>query len=126
MNMMIAIQAFIALAMIDVWLLRYDRPLLARGGDATTMVEEFRVYGLPDWFRNLTRVLKLACAALLVIGIWYAAAAFYAGVLLVLLMAGAVAMHVKVHDPLYKSLPAGFFLLLSCYVAYGHSGAVLS
>lgn len=117
-------QLLIAIAMVDVWILRYDKPLRARGGDAQTMVEEFRVYGLPDWFRNLTRVLKLSAAALLVAGLAYDWAAFAGGVLLVGLMGGAVAMHVKVSDPLLKSVPAAFFLALSGFVAYGHAGVV--
>ena len=54
--LLIGVQGFIAAAMFDVWLFRYNRPLLARGGDAQTMVEEFRVYGLPDWLRQLVRV----------------------------------------------------------------------
>ncbi|MEM6672441.1 MAG: DoxX family protein [Planctomycetota bacterium] len=114
------IQLLLAAAMVDVWLLRYDKPLRARGGDAQTMVEEFRVYGLPDWFRSVIRVLKLGCAVLLVVGIWHAGTALIGGTLLAALMAGAVAMHIKVSDPWLKSVPATFFLLLSAYVAYSH------
>ena len=88
------------------------------------MIEEFRVYGLPDWFRQLTRVLKLGCAVGMIAGIWNPTLAFFAGALLVLLMAGAVAMHVKISDPWLKSVPAGFFLLLSAFVAYGHVASV--
>jgi len=113
-------QALLACAMIDVWLLRYDKPLRARGGDARTMQEEFRVYGLPDWFRDMTRVLKLGCAALLVVGIWLDWAALVGGAVLTVLMAGAVAMHLKVMDEWYKSVPATFFLLLSALVALAH------
>jgi hypothetical protein len=117
-------QLLIAIAMVDVWILRYDKPLRARGGDAQTMVEEFRVYGLPDWFRVLTRALKLGAAALLVVGLAYDWAAFAGGALLVVLMGGAVAMHVKVGDPWLKSLPAAFFLGLSLFVAYAHAGVL--
>ena len=118
------IQLLLVAAMIDVWILRYDKPLRARGGDAQTMVEEFRVYGLPDWFRVLTRVLKLSSAALIAVGIWIDVAAFAGGSLLSVLMAGAVVMHIKVKDSWLKSVPASFFLLLSLYVAYAHRGAL--
>lgn len=113
-------QIFIAVAMYDVWLLRYDKPQRARGGDARTMAEEFEVYGLPVWFRNVIRVLKLASGTLMVVGIWYDQVALIAGTSLVVLMGGAIAMHVKVRDPLYKSIPATTFFLLSAYVAYVH------
>lgn len=113
-------QIFIALAMFDVWLLRYDKPQRARGGDAKTMAEEFAVYGLPAWFRNVIRALKLASGTLMIVGIWYDQAAFVAGATLVLLMGGAIVMHIKVSDPLYKSIPATTFFLLSAYVAWVH------
>jgi uncharacterized membrane protein YphA (DoxX/SURF4 family) len=113
-------QAFIAIAMFDVWLFRYDRPQRARGGDAQSMVEEFRVYGLPDWFRNVVRVLKLTAGTLMVAGIWSAQAALVAGIMLVILMGGAIAMHIKVRDPLLKSIPATTFFVLSALVTYAH------
>jgi hypothetical protein len=118
MTSVILAQLFIAIAMFDVWVLRYNKPLLARGGDAKTMVEEFRVYGLPDWFRNLVRVLKLSCAGLLIAGIWIPVVALMGGLGLVVLMGGAIAMHIKVRDPILKAAPATTFFLLSIYVVY--------
>ena len=122
MNLLVTIaQVFIAVAMFDVWLFRYDKPQRARGGEAKTMAEEFAVYGLPAWFRHVIRVLKLGAGTLLVVGIWYEPLALAGGLLLVVLMGGAIAMHVKVRDPLYKSIPATTFFLLSAFVAYAHS-----
>jgi di/tricarboxylate transporter len=114
------VQVFIAVAMFDVWLFRYNRPQRARGGDAQTMAEEFRVYGLPDWFRNLTRALKLTAGTLMVVGIWFPQAALAAGIALVILMGGAITMHIKVRDPLYKSIPATTFFVLSGLVMLDH------
>lgn len=124
-NPVIAVQVLIALAMLDVWLLRYERPLRARGGDARTMVEEFKVYGLPDWMLPLVRVLKLGAGTLMVVGIWYPVAAAIAGIILVVLMGGAILMHVKVKDPLLKSVPATFFFVLSCYVVFAYRDLLL-
>ena len=114
------VQVFIAVAMFDVWLFRYNRPQRARGGDAQTMAEEFRVYGLPDWFRGVVRVLKLAAGTLMVVGIWSPQAALAAGIALVVLMGGAITMHIKVRDPIYKSIPATTFFVLSGLVMLGH------
>jgi hypothetical protein len=113
-------QIFIALAMFDVWLFRYDKPQRARGGEAKTMAEEFEVYGLPAWFCGVIRTLKLTSGTLLIVGIWYAPMALVAGATLVVLMGGAITMHLKVRDPLYKSIPATTFFLLSAYVVYAH------
>ncbi len=115
---LVSAQVFILVAMLDVWLLRYDQPLLARGGDAKTMAEEFRLYGLPDWFRQLVRVLKLGCGAFVFVGIWVPMAAVIAGLMLAVLMAGAIVMHVKIGDPWFKAVPATFFFTLSAFVAY--------
>ena len=114
----ILIQVFIACAMLDVWLIRYNRPGVFRGGDAKTMAEEFEVYGLPVWFRNFIRVAKLSAGAAMIVGIWIPVAAVVAGIGLAVLMAGAVTMHIKVKDPIYKAFPSSLFLVLSLVVAY--------
>ena len=116
-TLLIIIQLFIFIAMLDVWLIRYNTPVKFRGGDAKTMKEEFRLYGLPDWFRSIVRVLKLSCGVLMVVGIWIPLAAVIAGVILAVLMLGAIVMHFKVRDPLVKASPATLFLLLSVAVA---------
>jgi len=118
------LQLFLAAAMLDVWLFRYRTPGIFRGGDSTTMEEEFRVYGLPDWFRSLIRVLKLTAAVLMIAGIWHPLVAAVAGVWLAVLMAGAMSMHFKVRDPLYKAFPATSFFLMCLVVTWTHLDAL--
>ena len=119
-------QVFIACAMLDVWLIRYNRPVVFRGGQAKTMAEEFEHYGLPVWFRNFIRVSKLSAGAMMIVGIWVPLVAVIAGSGLGVLMAGAVVMHLKVRDPLYKALPSSTFLVLSVLVAYFQWNAMVS
>jgi hypothetical protein len=100
--------------------LTVDRPegrdkLSWRGGDARSLKEEFRVYGLPAWSMGVIGSLKILLAAGLVAGIWLPAVTRPAAAGLAVLMAGAVAMHFKVGDPPRKSLPA-FCVLLLCLV----------
>lgn len=111
------IQVIIALGIFNVWLVRSGRATDWRGGDATTMREEFEVYGLPGWFMGLVGFLKLLLAALLVFGIWIPGVTRPAAVGLAILMLGAIAMHMKVKDPLVRSLPAFTMLVLSAVVA---------
>jgi uncharacterized membrane protein YkgB len=111
-------QLFLGIAMYDVWLFRYRTPGIFRGGDSTTMEEEFKVYGLSDSFRNLVRVLKLSAGTLILAGVWIDWAALIGGAMLVVLMAGAVSMHIKVKDPLYKAIPSFSFLLMSIWVVW--------
>ena len=112
--------------MIDVWLMRYKSPGFFRGGEAKTMEEECKVYGLPDWARNATRAIKLSCGFGMIIGIWWSVAALVAAAVLIVMMLGAVAMHIKVKDPIYKSAPATLFLCLSIAVCVHHWPAAAS
>jgi uncharacterized membrane protein YkgB len=88
------------------------------GGDATTIIEEFEVYGLPAWSVYVIGTLKVILAILLLAGIWYPMLKFPAAAGLAFLLAGSVTMHLKVRDPLIKSFPAGLFLLMCLIIAY--------
>lgn len=112
-TLILVAQIVVALAILNVWLLRAQKATAWRGGDATNMREEFAVYGLPEWFMRVVGALKVTFAALLVAGIWVPALTKPAAVGLGLLMLGAVVMHFKVGDPPRKSLPA-FTLLALC------------
>lgn len=106
-------QVVVALGIFNVWLLRSSKATAWRGGDATTMPEEFEVYGLPQWFMRLVGFAKLALAALLIVAIWVPWLAMPAAAGMGFLMIGAVVMHFKVGDPPAKSLPA-FTIFLLC------------
>ena len=91
-----------------------------RGGAAANMLEEFAAYGLPAWSCYLVGFLKVASAFALLAGLLYPAVVLPAAIIIAVLMAGAVAMHLKVGDPFMKSLPALSVLILSGIIAYGH------
>lgn len=109
----------IALGLLNVWLVRFNKPTPYRGGAALSMREEFAVYGLPRFVLWTVGTLKVLCAAAFIAGIWVPALVAPAAGVLSLLMIGAIAMHVKVHDPLVKSVPAGAVLALVSLVLAG-------
>lgn len=111
------VQIIIALGIFNVWILRYGKPTSWRGGDAKSMREEFEVYGLPVWFMRVIGTLKLLFATLLIAGVWFPVLTTPAALGLAVLMLGAVAMHIKVKDPLKRSLPAFSVLVLCLFVA---------
>jgi len=113
----IIIQIIIALGIFNVWILRFGKSTDWRGGTAANMTDEFQVYGLPGWSVQFVGFLKLMFAAGLIAGIWFPALTMPAAVGIAVLMLGAVAMHLKVRDPLKKSLPALTILVLSLIVA---------
>jgi uncharacterized membrane protein YphA (DoxX/SURF4 family) len=115
-NLVIIIQIVVALGILNVWVLRFGKPTQWRGGTANNMKEEFEAYGLPRWMVQIVGFLKLACAACLIAGIWIPALVQPAAVGLAVLMLGAVAMHIKVRDPLKKSLPALIMLVFSAII----------
>ena len=114
----ITIQVLIALGIINVWLVRYRKSTPYRGGNDSNMKEEFEAYGLPYWFMLVIGGLKLVLAVLLIFGIWYPPVIQPAAIAMAVLMLGAIAMHVKVKDPVSRAAPATVMLLLSLFVAF--------
>lgn len=112
-------QIIIAAGIVNVWILRFNKKTTYRGGSAKNMKEEFAAYGLPPSVMMLVGALKLGLAALLIIGFWVPNLVQPAAMGMALLMVGALFMHVKVGDPMVKSLPALAMLLLSALVAFG-------
>ena len=112
-TVVVLLQFIVAMAIINVWVVRYGDATSWRGGTATNMREEFAVYGLPSWFMLAIGSLKLLFAALLVAGVWMPELTKPAATGMAALMLGAIMMHVKVSDPVHKSVPA-FIILLLC------------
>lgn len=113
MYLITGLQLVIAVGLMNVWLIRARRATSYRGSEAKTLYEEFQVYGLPAWFFYLIGFLKLGAAAALLLGLFWSFLILPAAVLVVSLMLGAVAMHIKVKDEAIKFLPASLMLVLS-------------
>jgi len=116
------IQVVIALSLLLVWLVRPKLETGYRGGNARNMKEEFAVYGLPSWFMIIIGTLKVGFALLLIIGLWIPRVTLFSAIAIAILMAGAISMHIRVKDPLKKSLPALSLLLLSAVVILYYAG----
>ena len=114
----IILQIVIALGILNVWFLRFNQTSEWRGGNATNMKEEFEAYGLPSCMLYVIGFLKVACAILLLAGIWVPVLVAPAAIALAVLMLGAVVMHFKIGDSPKKSLPAGTVLLLCLVLAF--------
>jgi hypothetical protein len=46
----VVFQIIIALGIVNVWVLRFGKDTRWRGGEAKTLRDEFKSYGLPIWF----------------------------------------------------------------------------
>jgi uncharacterized membrane protein YphA (DoxX/SURF4 family) len=109
----------VALGLMNVWLLRFSQSTPYRGGAARNMPEEFAAYGLPAWFTYLIGTLKVGAALCLMAGFWLPGLIFPAAMAICLLMVGALAMHLKIGDPLKKSIPALIMLALCAAICGG-------
>lgn len=67
------------------------------------MIDEFKRYGLPQWLRIVTGLLEIGGAVLIISGIWNDMLAAIAGILLVIIMAGAIVTHLRIKDPASKT-----------------------
>jgi hypothetical protein len=110
------LQIVVGLGLLNVWLLRGRSATPYRGGASRTLQEEFTAYGLPGFAFYLVGALKIGAALVLIAGVWIALPVRAAAGLVAALMVGAIAMHVKVGDPLMKSLPAALMLAMSAAI----------
>ena len=106
------LQLVTALGLLNVWLLRSSSATSYRGGSAQSLKEEFSAYGLPDAAFYVVGTLKVGAAIALLIGMWVPTLVQPAASLVAVLMVGAVSMHVRVSDPIVKSVPALAMLAL--------------
>jgi hypothetical protein len=119
-TILILLQVFVALGIYNVWIIRARKATAFRGGDAKTISEEFKNYGLPSVFVPIVGGLKLLAATCLIAGIWFPELVKPSAGLIAFLMLGAVAMHIKVKDPIFKALPAAGMLVLNILIIAGH------
>jgi len=109
-------QVIIGLGLLNVWLIRASSATSYRGGDARNLKDEFATYGLPSPVFYMVGSLKVLAGVLLLAGLAYAPVVAPAAGVVAVLMAGALAMHIKVGDPPSKSVPAMLMLLMSAFV----------
>jgi hypothetical protein len=114
--LLVVIKVIILISILNVWLLRFNKPTPWRGGSAQSMKEEFKTYGLSETMMYLVGGLKILFAALIFASIWKPQLAVPGAAGMAILMLGAIAMHFKVKDPLKKSFPAFSFLVLSVII----------
>lgn len=113
---MILSKLIIFAGIVNVWFFRVNKGSQWRGGEAESMQEEFEVYGLSKAMMLMVGTLKVLAAIALVVSIWYPFLAIPASAAIGFLMIGAIWMHVRVRDPLKRSLPAAILLLLSVFI----------
>jgi hypothetical protein len=110
------LQLVVGLGLLNVWLVRSKSATEYRGGSATSLREEFAVYGLPSFAFPVVGILKVSAAVALIAGVWLELPVQLAAAVIAALMVGAILMHVKVSDPVKRAVPATIMLALSAAI----------
>lgn len=115
----IAFKIIVGISILNVWLLQQNKPTRWRGGDAKTIVEEFKVYGFSKNFCYLIGFLKVSLAIILMASIQFEMLTLIGSLGLSALLAGSILMHIIVKDTWYKSFPAFLFIVMNLIIASG-------
>lgn len=112
LSILTLLQLVVGLGLLNVWLVRPGSSTAYRGGDAQTLREEFDAYGLPGAAFYVVGGLKIGAALVLLAGLWISLPVDVAAGVVALLMVGALGMHLKIGDPMKRSVPAALMLLM--------------
>jgi hypothetical protein len=117
-NIKFLLMIFVPSLVLNVWLFRFNKATIYRGGNATNMIEEFAAYGLSESMVYLVGGLKVLAALGLLLGFVYRKSIAPSALVMSVLMVGAIAMHFVIGDAPIKYLPAGLMLVSSLVIFY--------
>lgn len=80
------------------------------------MVEGFKYFGYPSWFRVFTGLVEVISAALVIWGIWDKTFAAWGGAIIVVVMLGAIMTHIKIKDTIKGMMMPIILLVLGAVV----------
>lgn len=89
------------------------------------MVEGFKHFGYPGWFRVFTGLVELISAALVIAGIWNETLAAWGGLFIVGTMVGAIFTHIKIKDTAKEMMMPIILLILGLVVLLINLGSLL-
>jgi hypothetical protein len=105
-DLTVCLQVFVAASIFYVWVVHYQ-----------DVIEEFKIYGLPDWVRDLTGIMELALSLLMLIGIERKELAILGALGMTAIMIAAFITHLRVKHPVFLMLPAFALLVFSVLIA---------
>ena len=111
-------QVIIGLSVMRVWTINFNKSTPWRGGGARNMKEEFTAYGLPIWMVYFVGTLKVIFSIGLIAGLWIPELVSFSASGIAIFMFFAILMHVKIKDPIKKSIPALTFMVLSLLIIF--------
>ncbi|MGJ9385191.1 DoxX family protein [Salipaludibacillus sp. CF4.18] len=89
------------------------------------MVEDFKNYGYPGWFRVFTGLVEVISAVLVIAGIWNETLAAWGGLFILATMIGAIFTHIKINDAVKNMMMPIILLILGLIVLLINFGSLL-
>ena len=105
-TMLLAIKTLVATSIFFVWVVRYNN-----------IIKEFEEYRLPSWLRDLTGILKLTFATMLLLGQHDHYLTLLGALGIAALMACAQVVHARASTSAARRLPSLLLLSLSGIIA---------
>ena len=106
-TIILALKILIAASIFFVWVVRYKN-----------IIKEFEEYGLPAWLRDLTGILQLTFAAILLFGEQDLHIPVLGALGIAVLMGCAQIVHIRAGTRVFRRVPSLVLLLLSGVIAY--------
>lgn len=106
-TILLAMKILVATSIYFVWVVRYDN-----------IVKEFKEYGLPDWLRDLTGILKMTFAAMLLFSTPENALDAIGSLGIAGLMLCAQITHFRTGTSGFRRLPSLVLLIISLIIFY--------
>ena len=125
-TLLIALQVIVGLGILNVWFVRKEKQTPFRGGNTSSMTEEFKHYGMPEWSVPVVGFFKVGFALVILAGLFNPSLTALGASGLALFMFGAVLMHVKVKDSFYQTAPALLMLVMCAVLAWGSSPNIVT
>lgn len=106
-SMLLVMKILVATSIYFVWVVRYDN-----------IVKEFREFGLPDWLRDLTGILKMSFAFILLFGTPENGLDSIGSLGIAGLMVCAQVTHMRTGTNVFRRVPSLVLLTMSLLIFY--------
>lgn len=106
-TILLVMKILVATSIFFVWVVRYDN-----------IVREFKEYGLPDWLRDLTGILKMSFAVMLLFSIQDSALDAIGSLGIAGLMLCAQITHFRTGTAAFRRLPSLVLMTISLLIFY--------
>lgn len=107
LTLLLSIKIFVATSIFFVWVVRYDN-----------ILKEFSEFGYPDWLRDLTGILKMSFAAMLLFGPLDNSLNVIGSGGIAALMLAAQGAHLRSGTKAFRRLPSLVLLVFSLVIFY--------